>query len=399
MDILSLDSLSSDDLNSKRVLMRVDFNVPLKQGQIIDDTRIKAALPSITYILERGSSLILMSHLGRPKGLGFEADFSMKTVAEHLATLLDAYRVRYINDISGDQARNAASALKPGEVLVLENLRFDAREKKGDDSFARELSELGDIYVNDAFGTAHRDHASVSKVAKYLPAYAGLLMKKELSNLYNLLESPKKPFYAVLGGSKVSDKVGIIEALSKRADKIFIGGAMCFTFLKAQGVSVGNSLVEDEWLLRIDQILNTVRENGSEIILPVDFICAQEFSEEADSYTSQGLDIKEGFMGLDIGPKTVELFSQKLKDAALVFWNGPMGVFEMPKFASGTKGVAQALANLDTAYTVIGGGDSVSAVHTFNLADKFNFISTGGGASMELLEGKVLPGVSCLIKR
>ncbi len=398
MSILSIETLGKEDLEGKRVLMRVDFNVPIVGGVISDDTRIKAALPSIKYLLDRGAALILMSHLGRPSGIGFEAEYSMKPVADHLAHILSENPVKYVNEVSGPLVQAQADALNPHEILVIENLRFDTGEKAGNEDFAKELSELADIYVNDAFGTAHRNHASVSKIAKYLPAYAGLLMDNELSNLGALLTEDKQPFYAVLGGSKVSDKVGIISALSKKCQKILIGGAMCFTFLKAQGFEVANSLVEDDWLERVEGIISDAKQSGSEIILPIDFVCASEFSESADTYISEDQNIKEGYMGLDIGPKTVELFAHELKDARLVFWNGPMGVFEMESFSHGTKGIAETLAKLNAVYTVIGGGDSVSAVHKFNLGDKFDFISTGGGASMQLLEGKTLPGVAALDK-
>ena len=382
-------------LANKRVLVRVDFNVPLDGGKVTDSTRIKAALPTIKKLTEMGACTILASHLGRPAGTGFEEKFSLAPVAECLAKLLGA-DVQFATDTVGDCAKAKAAALQPGEVLLLENLRFNAGEKKNDAAFCKELASLADVYVNDAFGTAHRAHASTAGVAKLLPAYAGYLMQREVDTLTNMLKQPQKPFVAILGGSKVSDKIKVIGALIDKCDTIIIGGGMCFTFLLAQGKSVGKSLCEADWADRAKEMLERAHAKGVNFMLPTDVVCASEFSESAIIKTTSVDEIPEDMMGLDIGPETAKAYAAAIASAKTVFWNGPAGVFEMDAFAQGTKAVAEAVAANAQASTIIGGGDSVAAVNKFNLADKMTFISTGGGASMELVQGEALPGVEAL---
>lgn len=391
-DIKTIDQL---DASGKRVLVRVDFNVPVKDGVVTDDTRIRAALPTITKLIGDGARVVLMSHRGRPSGEGFEEEFSLRPVALRLAELLGK-PVSFASDIAGEDALAKAAALKDGEVLIVENLRFDKREKKNDPTFCEELAKLGEAYVNDAFGTAHRAHASTAGVAALLPAYAGYLMTKEVSTLSGMLDEPKRPFCAILGGSKVSDKIQVIEALLDKCDTLVIGGGMCFTFLLAQGYEVGTSLKEDDWVERAAGLLEKAKEKGVEFLLPVDVVCADKFAEDAATKTVGIADIPSDMMGLDIGPETSKLYAEAIAKAKTVFWNGPMGVFEMDAFAEGTKQVALAVAANKDADTIIGGGDSVAAVNKFNLADQMTFISTGGGASMELVEGKTLPGVAAL---
>ncbi|MDO5044220.1 MAG: phosphoglycerate kinase [Coriobacteriia bacterium] len=391
----TLSSLSQEDLQDKRVLMRVDFNVPIFEGKISDDTRMQAALEDIFFILDKGAALILCSHLGRPSGQGFEEEFSLKPVAEHLASLVGA-PVHYVGDIIGEDAQAAAGQLHAGEILLLENLRFDPGEKKNDEDFARALAALADVYVNDAFAVSHRAHASVCKVTDFIDSYAGFLLEKEVITLQKMLSEVEKPYVAVLGGSKVSDKVGVISSLMKTCDAILIGGAMCFTFMKALGYETGKSLVEEEWLDKSLQMLDDAKSFGCKIILPVDFIYAEAFEKDAKPYISEDQAIPANMMGLDIGPKSSELFADVLAQAQTIFWNGPMGVFEFESFAEGTRAVAQAIANNKDAYSVIGGGDSVAAISLFDLADQYSFVSTGGGASMQLIEGKVLPGVQAI---
>ena len=391
-DIKTIDQL---DAAGKRVLVRVDFNVPVKDGVVTDDTRIRAALPTITKLIGDGARVVLMSHRGRPSGEGFEEEFSLRPAALKLAELLGK-PVSFASDIAGEDALAKAAALKDGEVLIVENLRFDKREKKNDPAFCEELAKLGEAYVNDAFGTAHRAHASTAGVAALLPAYAGYLMTKEVSTLSGMLDEPKRPFCAILGGSKVSDKIQVIEALLDKCDTLVIGGGMCFTFLLAQGYEVGTSLKEDDWVERAAGLLEKAKEKGVEFLLPVDVVCADKFAEDAATKTVGIADIPSDMMGLDIGPETSKLYAEAIAKAKTVFWNGPMGVFEMDAFAEGTKQVALAVAANKDADTIIGGGDSVAAVNKFNLADQMTFISTGGGASMELVEGKTLPGVAAL---
>ena len=383
------------DAKGKRVLVRVDFNVPVKDGVVTDDTRIRAALPTIEKLVADGAKVVLMSHRGRPSGEGFEEEFSLRPAALHLAEVLGK-PVAFASDIAGDDALAKANALGDGEVLIVENLRFDKREKKNDSAFCEELAKLGDVYVNDAFGTAHRAHASTAGVAALLPAYAGYLMEKEVSTLTGMLDDPKRPFCAILGGSKVSDKIQVIDALMDKCDTLIIGGGMCFTFLLAQGYSVGTSLKEEDWVERAGEMIAKAKEKGVKLLLPVDVVCADKFAEDANTKTVAVDAIPDDMMGLDIGPETVKLYADAIAQAKTVFWNGPMGVFEMDAFAKGTRDVALAVADNSEADTIIGGGDSVAAVNKFDLASRMTFISTGGGASMELVEGKELPGVAAL---
>ena len=391
-DIASVDDL---DARGKRVLVRVDFNVPVSDGVCTDDTRIRAALPTINKLVEGGARVILMSHLGRPSGEGFEEKFTLRPAALRLAELLGK-PVAFASDTIGEDAHAKVAALQDGQVLVLENLRFDKREKKNDPAFCEELASLGDAYVNDAFGTAHRAHASTAGVAALLPAYAGYLMQREVGTLSGMLDKPRRPFVAILGGSKVSDKIKVIDALLEKCDTLIIGGGMCFTFLLAQGKQVGTSLKEEDWVERAVAMLKKAEERGVKLLLPIDVVCADKFAEDARTETVSVDAIPADMMGLDIGPETSKLYADAIAEGATVFWNGPMGVFEMDAFAAGTKAVALAVAENQQADTIIGGGDSVAAVNKFDLADRMTFISTGGGASMELVQGEALPGVEAL---
>ena len=391
-DIKTIDEL---DAAGKRALVRVDFNVPVKDGAVADDTRIRAALPTIEKLVAQGARVVLMSHLGRPAGEGFEEAFTLRPAAQKLSELLGK-PVVFATDTVGDDARAKAASLRDGDVLVLENLRFDKREKKNDPAFCEELAALGDVYVNDAFGTAHRAHASTAGVAALLPAYAGYLMQREVSTLSGMLEAPRRPFAAILGGSKVSDKIKVIDALMDTCDTLIIGGGMCFTFLLAQGKQVGTSLKEDDWVERAAAMIEKAEARGVKLLLPVDVVVADRFAEDAETLTVSVDDIPGDMMGLDIGPETAKLYADAVAEAQTVFWNGPMGVFVRQPFEAGTKAVAEAVAANADADTVIGGGDSVAAVNKFDLADKMTFISTGGGASMELVQGEALPGVEAL---
>lgn len=391
-DIASIDEL---DAAGKRVLVRVDFNVPVKEGVVTDDTRIRAALPTIEHLIAQGARVILMSHLGRPSGEGFEEAFTLRPAALRLSELLGK-PVAFATDTVGSDAQAKAAALADGEVLVLENLRFDKREKKNDPAFCEELAALGEAYVNDAFGTAHRAHASTAGVAACLPAFAGYLLQREVSTLTGMLEAPKRPFVAILGGSKVSDKIKVIDALMDKCDTLVIGGGMCFTFLLAQGKAVGTSLKEEDWVERAAAMMAKAEERGVKLLLPVDVVCADRFAEDAETATVSVDAIPDDMMGLDIGPETARLYADAIAQAGTVFWNGPMGVFEMKAFEAGTRAVAEAVAACEEADTIIGGGDSVAAVNKFDLASKMTFISTGGGASMELVQGEQLPGVEAL---
>ena len=391
-DIKTIDSL---DATGKKVLVRVDFNVPVKDGVVTDDTRIRAALPTIEKLVGDGARVILMSHLGRPAGTGYEEAFSLRPAALRLSELLGK-PVVFASDTVGEDAQAKAAALRDGDVLLLENLRFDKREKKNDPAFCKQLAALADVYVNDAFGTAHRAHASTAGVAALLPAYAGYLMTREVSTLSGMLDEPKRPFVAILGGSKVSDKIKVIDALIDKCDTLIIGGGMCFTFLMAQGLSVGTSLKEEDWVERAGEMLAKAKERGVELLLPVDVVVADRFAEDADHVTVMADSIPNDMMGLDIGAGTAAMYAEAISKAKTVFWNGPMGVFEMDAFAAGTKAVAEAVAANKEGDTIIGGGDSVAAVNKFDLADQMTFISTGGGASMELVQGEKLPGVEAL---
>ena len=391
-DIKTIDEL---DAAGKRALVRVDFNVPVKDGAVADDTRIRAALPTIEKLVAQGARVVLMSHLGRPAGEGFEEAFTLRPAAQKLSELLGK-PVVFATDTVGDDARAKTASLRDGDVLVLENLRFDKREKKNDPAFCEELAALGDVYVNDAFGTAHRAHASTAGVAALLPAYAGHLMQREVSTLSGMLEAPRRPLAAILGGSKVSDKIKVIDALMDTCDTLIIGGGMCFTFLLAQGKQVGTSLKEEDWVERAAAMIEKAEARGVKLLLPMDVVVADRFAEDAETLTVSVDDIPGDMMGLDIGPETAKLYADAVAEAQTVFWNGPMGVFEMQPFEAGTKAVADAVAANADADTVIGGGDSVAAVNKFGLSNKMTFISTGGGASMELVQGEALPGVEAL---
>ncbi len=397
MTTQTFQTLDTLEVAGKRVLVRVDFNVPLKEGLVTDDTRIRAALPTIRELFDRKAhSLVLMTHVGRPQGIGIEPEFSTASIARTLASYLgEKHPVVHVADIAGQEALRAAQSLNQGEILLVENLRFDPREKKGDEGFAQKLAALGEVYVNDAFGTAHRAHASVATVARLMPSAAGLLMQREVETLKSLTTDPDRPFVAILGGSKVSDKIGVIEALLTRVDALVVGGAMCFTFLKAQGFEVGKSLVEDDWIERCKTLMAQANELGVDLIIPTDVVEAAEFAADAFCQTVDVDAMSPEMMGLDIGSKTVERIAAVVAGAKIIFWNGPMGVFEMPAFSHGTRGVAEALAKA-SGTTIIGGGDSVAAVELFNVADQMDYISTGGGASMKLLEGADMPALEPL---
>ena len=385
-------------VSGKKVLLRCDFNVPQNKetGEITSDKRIKAALPTIKYLLDNGAAVIACSHLGKPKG-EWKPKLSLAPVAEHLSKLLDR-PVIFANDIIGEDAKAKAAALKPGEIMLLQNLRYDIREEKNDPEFAKELASLADIYVSDAFGTVHRAHASTAGVAAYLPAYAGLLVLKELSVMGKALEEPARPFVAVLGGAKVSDKIGVINNLLSKADTIIIGGGMAYTFIKAMGYGIGKSLLEEDKLDYARSMIEKAKEKNVKLLLPVDTAVGSEFAPDCERKVVKVSEIPADWMGMDIGPETIKLFSDAVKSAATVVWNGPMGVFEFDAFAQGTEAMAKALAE-SGAVTIVGGGDSAAAVEKLGYADKMTHISTGGGASLEFLEGLELPGVACLMNK
>ena len=387
------------DVQGKKVLLRCDFNVPQDKatGAITDDKRIRAALPTIQYLLDQGAAVIACSHLGKPKN-GPEAKFSLAPVAQRLSELLDGREVIMAADVVGEDARAKAAALRPGQILLLENTRFEKGETKNDPELAKAMASMAEVYVSDAFGAVHRAHASTAGVAVYLPAVSGFLIEKELEIMGGALANPKRPLVAILGGSKVSSKIGVINHLLDIADTIIIGGGMAYTFAKAQGGSVGTSLLESDWLDYCNDMIAKAKEKGVQLLLPVDTLCAKEFSADAEPVLHDTMSIPDDMMGMDIGPKTVEEYAAAVKGAGTVIWNGPMGVFEFPKFAEGTRAIAKALADTD-AITIIGGGDSAAAVAQMGFADKMTHISTGGGASLEFLEGKELPGVACLLDK
>ncbi len=387
-------TIKDADVRGKRVLVRVDFNVPLSDGLVTDDTRVRAALPTLRYLVDHGARVIVMSHLGRPKGAP-DPQFSLRPVRRVLQRLLGR-NVVFVDDIVGPEAHEAVDRMVDGEIIMLENVRFDPGEKANDPEFAKALASLGDIYVNDAFGAAHRAHASTEGVAHVLPAYAGLLLAREVETLTAMLAHPERPFVAILGGSKVSDKFGVIDRLLDCVDTLIIGGGMCFTLLVAKGIGVGNSLVEQEWVEPAKAMLAKATEKGVGLMLPVDFVIAEAIEPDVETRIVAREEIPAGMMGLDIGPTTVELFKGEITSARTIFWNGPMGVFEMAPFENGTKQVALAVSRNNRAVSVVGGGDSVAALKKFDLEERVTFVSTGGGASMKLLEGSELPGIAAL---
>lgn len=395
--MFSKKTVKDADVAEKRVLVRVDFNVPLADGAVTDDTRIRAALPTIRYLMDHGARVILVSHLGRPKGEP-DPQYSLRPVRRVLARLLGR-NVVFVDETVGPDATEAVERMVDGEVLMLENVRFNPGEKTNDPAFAKELAALADIYVNDAFGAAHRAHASTAGVAEFLPAYAGLLLAREVETLTAMLSDPQRPFVAILGGSKVSDKFGVIDKLLECVDTLVVGGGMAFTFLVAKGLEVGKSILEPDWVEPAKKMLEKARNNGVDLMLPVDFVVADAFAEDAETKIVGREEIPHDMMGLDIGPTSVELFKGAIADAKTIFWNGPMGVFEMKAFEAGTREVAMAVARNNRAVSVIGGGDSVAALKKFGLEERVTFVSTGGGASMKLLEGAPLPGVEALQDR
>ncbi|HOZ54421.1 MAG TPA: phosphoglycerate kinase [Clostridia bacterium] len=383
------------DVKNKKVIVRCDFNVPIDEnGKIVDNRRIEGALETIKYLIENDAKIILCSHLGRPKGK-VDPEFTLKPVAEELSKLL-RQEVKLATDIIGESAKNLINNMETGEIVLLENIRFDEREEKNEPEFSKELAQLAEIYVNDAFGTAHRAHSSTAGIASYLPAVSGFLIEKEINFLGNALENPKRPFVAILGGKKVSDKIGVIDALLEKVDTIMIGGAMAFTFYKAMGYEIGNSLCENDKLDLANELMEKAKKKGVKFMIPIDTKLGKEFDKNTETSIAKYNQIPDGWIGLDIGPETIEQYKQELKNAKTVIWNGPLGLFEFDKFADGTKEIAIQLSELNDAITIIGGGDSAAAVEVIGLADKMTHISTGGGASLEFLEGKKLPGIECL---
>ena len=383
------------DVTNKKVLVRCDFNVPLDKetGKITNDLRIVAALPTIKYLLENNAKVILCSHLGKPKG-EIKPELSLKPVANRLSEYL-GFEVKFSKDIVGENAKELSKELKPGKAILLENVRFDPREEKNDKEFSKELASLAEIYVNDAFGTAHRAHSSTVGVAEFLPAVCGFLIEKEVEMLGDNLNNPERPFVAILGGAKVSDKIKVIENLLEKVDSIIIGGGMTYTFLKAMGYEIGNSICELDRLDIAKETIEKAEKKGVKLLFPIDTVCGKEFSNEAETIVVDSKEIPKGWQGLDIGPKAIEEFTQVLKNAKTVIWNGPLGVFEFEKFAKGTNAIAKVLSEIN-AITIVGGGDSVAAVEKGGFSDKITHISTGGGATLEYLEGKELPGIECL---
>ena len=386
------------DVDGKRVLVRVDFNVPIKDGVVGDTTRIKAALPTINYLVEHNARVILMSHLGRPDGTGFQPELSLEPVAKKLAEL-SGLDVAFVADTYGEKAAAAVAAVKPGDILVLENVRFDKREKKNDPEIAKKLASYGDIFVLDAFGTAHRAQGSVVGPAAYIPAVAGFLLEKEVDTLTSIFAEPERPFVAIVGGSKVSSKITVLDRLIDSADTLIVGGGMAYTFFLAKGYTVGTSLQEPDYVEEAKKLLKKAEDKGVKLLLPVDNVVTDDFDNPTVKEVVDSDKIPDDRMGMDIGTKTRELYAEAIKGAKTVFWNGPMGVFEKDEFADGTKAVAEAVAEVKAngGTSIIGGGDSVAAINKFGLAPKMSWISTGGGASMELVEGKALPGVEALL--
>lgn len=383
------------DVAGRKVLVRCDFNVPMKNGNITNDIRIVSALPTIKYLIENDAAVILMSHMGRPKGEP-KPEFTLRPVADRLSELLGQDVIFAPSPVVVDDGvRETAAALQGGQVMLLENVRYRAEETKNEEPFTGELASLGEIFVNDAFGTAHRAHCSTAGLAKYMPAVSGFLIEKEIKFLGDVLEDPERPFVAIMGGAKVGDKIPVIENLMKKVDSLIIGGGMSYTFFKAMGYEIGTSILDEESIDLAGELMKKAEAAGVQLLLPVDTVCAKEFSNDSEKAVFDRDSIPADMMGMDIGPKTVELYKERISKAKTIVWNGPAGVFEMPSFEAGTKAIAQALAESD-ATTVIGGGDSAAAVEQFGLADKMTHISTGGGASLEFLEGKELPGVACL---
>ena len=389
---------SVEDLNvkGKKVLVRCDFNVPMNENkEITDDTRIKSAIPTIKYIVDNGGMAIVMSHLGRPKGEP-KPEFSLEPIAKRFGELLDKEVIFAADDmVVGENAKDAVAKMKEGDVVLLQNTRYRKEEEKNGEDFAKELASLGDLFVNDAFGTAHRAHASNVGVSKILPSAMGYLVKKEIDFMGKAMSNPERPFVAILGGAKVSDKIEVIESLMEKVDSLIIGGGMSFTFLKSQGKEVGKSLLEEDKLDLAKSLLNKAKEKNIKMLIPVDVVAGKEFKNDTEIVTVSVDDIPEDMMGLDIGPKTEKIFAEEIKNAKTVVWNGPMGVFEMPNFASGTIAIAKAMSEAD-GMTIVGGGDSAAAVEQFGYDDKMSHISTGGGASLEFFEGKILPGIDAI---
>ena len=383
------------DVKGKKVIVRCDFNVPQKDGAITDDNRIKAALPTITYLVEKGAKVILMSHLGRPKGEP-KMEFTLEPVADRLRQLLGKeVKFKSCPEVICDTIKEMADSLQDGDVMLLENVRFRKEETENGAEFAKELASLGEVFVQEAFGTAHRAHASTAGIADYLPAVSGFLIEKEVKFLGGAVENPERPFVAIMGGAKVGDKIPVIESLLKKVDTLIIGGGMSYTFFKAMGLEIGTSILDEENIGLAKELLKKAETAGVKLLLPVDVVCAKEFANETETVIVDRENIPADMMGLDIGPKTIDLYKNALVEAKTIVWNGPVGVFEMPSFAKGTKAIAEILAESD-AVTVIGGGDSAAAAEQFGLADKMTHISTGGGASLDFLEGKVLPGIAII---
>ena len=395
--MLNKKTIEDIDVNGKRVLVRCDFNVPQDENlEITDDRRIVSALPTIKYLIKNNAKVILCSHLGRPKG-EFNKKYSLRPVAKRLTELL-GQEVKLADDVIGDSAKSLASQLHEGEVMLLENVRFHKEEEENNMAFAKELAGLADVYVNDAFGTAHRAHASTEGVAKYLPAVCGYLIQKEIDVMGKALDNPNRPFVAILGGKKVSDKIKVIENLIDKVDTLLIGGGMAYTFFKAKGYEIGNSICEEDKIELAKELMEKAAHKGVKLILPVDTVVAKEFAANAESKVVPSDEIPSDYQGMDIGPETVKLYEDELKDAKTIVWNGPVGVFEFDRFAVGTNEVARIVGSLN-ATTIIGGGDSAAAIEKGGFADKMTHISTGGGASLEFLEGKVLPGIACLLDK